>query len=108
MPFTDWNTEGPQSNPLNNVLLADTGPADDNNQHRLTAFVSTSIAARVDLELRDSTNTITLKSLPIFVLAGTSQSIPLTNEFFVNVNERIRLVLIGAIIGTISGSLFVQ
>jgi len=107
MQITGWSTEGPKMNPANGTILADTGPADP-RQYRFNMLVSASVGARIDMEHRDSTNTVTLRSFPLFVVAGTTFQMAQSGEVQLATDERIRLIINGAVVGVVGGSLFVD
>lgn len=101
-----WLTEGIKVAPSGGTVLADTGLL-GNNVYEIHVAVSAMVAARVDLELRDDTNTVTLKAMPIQVLAGTTQLISIPVLIAVEAGQRFRLATSGANLGTVTGAIFI-
>jgi len=104
-----WLTEGPKASALDGTVLADTGPADEGfTTLQVSLLIASSVAARVDLELRDDTNTISIRTVPIFVVAAQTFQTALTAGIVLGSGQRLRLITNGAVLGTIGGSIFTQ
>lgn len=102
-----WLSSGRVTNPTLDQVLVETG-ALIAGVYWFAAQGSATVAAAFEVQLRNATNTITLKSQIIAVSAyGTSPifEIPERFQFEVAAGERIRIIQIAAITGSVSVSL---
>ena len=93
------------TNPVDNTVLADTGSLVEGNY--LFGFITTSsIAATVLLQHRDSLNASNIDAIKIIIAAAGTDYPLFPSKVYINKNERIRIVMSGGIIGEIQGSIF--
>lgn len=107
MAVSRWYSEGQKVNPAANDLLADTGAFKPSVNKTFKVLVSSSAAASIQLQHRDSANTTTLRSQLIHVVALTPLTIdPMVNGITLGENERFRVVVDTTLVGTIQASIF--
>jgi hypothetical protein len=102
-----WLSSGRIANPAIDQVILDTGPLPA-GAYWFTAQGSGSVAAAMEVQLRDAANATTVKSQIIANPAfGTSPpfEVPERFQFNVNVNERIRVIMVAAVTGSVSVSL---
>lgn len=67
-----WHSEGPKSGVVTaNTVLADCGFSSGDGGRQIELVISASIAAAFNLERRNSTDTATIDTYPLFVNGGT-------------------------------------
>ena len=105
-----WLSSGRITNPTLDQVLLDTGalPA---GVYFFAAYGAGSVASVFEVQHRDATNTVTLKSQIIAAAASSiapkfevSERTPLT----LAANERIRIIAVAAIVGAVSVSLLIN
>ena len=103
-------TSGRINNPSANAVLADTGPVPEITGYLAQVVVSSTVDAKVMLEIRNATNTATVWSFMIAVKASDTKPINFGGVFELEPVERLRLVmdpnLVGSLTGSIQGGLF--
>jgi hypothetical protein len=97
---------GTVTNPLDGTVLVDSGVLEGPNVV-FSAILGASVTARIDIQIRDTTDTIPLQTIPVFVAAGQSFALPSSLQFPVDPGQKIKLVVNGNILGTVAGSLTV-
>lgn len=101
-----WSSNGPLVNPTSGTVMADTGPLAI-GAYSVLVLASASVVSAMDIQVRDSTNTITVNSQQLRLSLAVSQQIG-EILIFVNDNERIRVVMAGTIVGTAQASVFTR
>ena len=93
------------NNPAANDILLDTGPVlREGDQPLPTIVVTTTAPAQVAIQLRDSANATTLKTLALVVDANQTLVIPSLGSVNCVNDQRLRAVLVAAIVGRIQVS----
>lgn len=102
-----WSTEGPQTGPSANTILADTGPLAASGSRVFTVIVRSTLGTVVAVEYRNAANDGNVKSQEVAIPAN--ETVHLKFEPGVDMNaddERIRVRLIPALtLGTIQASI---
>jgi hypothetical protein len=101
-----WLPSGRVINPALNAVLVDTGPLTAETRTVQVHFACT-VAAAVELQLRDAADALTLKSQILAVPTGggmaqfgaTFPDVPMAD------NQRLRVIAVAAIVGAVSVSL---
>ena len=101
-----WYSQGTLTNPAAGTILADTGPLQTSGVYRVTCVATSSVAATVSVEHRDSGNANTLEAIGISVPVGGTVSFDVPVR--ISSGERIRAVLSSAITGTITVTLCIS
>lgn len=99
-----WFSAGPQNNPADLAVLADTGAVTTGNNTKAVVVVTASVQASVVLERRDAANATTLVSQFIRIPANDTRSIDMGNVALA-ANERLRVTQSGALAGVIHASI---
>src|SRR5712691_6183864 len=99
-----WHTSGLLTNPATGDILADSQPLTA-GAYAVIIVASSSVAAAVDLQVRDTTNTVTVQSQRLQLLASGTQVL---GEFHITVlqDQRIRVIMSLAVLGTAQASIF--
>ena len=108
-----WHTGALVTNPSNGEVLVDTGPMQVvRASYWLVGVMSYATANAVfDLQLRSADNTTTLQQQRRGIdvsLRGRNDDMILFNKIPVNQEQRLRCVLVGAVVGEVQLSLFRQ
>lgn len=99
-----WVSSGRITNPALNQVLVDTGPL-TGGARSFQVFASANVDAVFEIQLRDATNTTTLKDQILAVPAmGTASLGPLLSDPPVADGERLRVIQVGAVTGNVSVS----
>lgn len=104
-----WLSNGPIVNPGAGAVLAETGPvpAQGIPGRSLPGLIASStVAATLRIEHRNAANAANLQSQVLPVQANTPLAIPALGSVSPDPGERIRLVVVSAVVGTVQGSLF--
>lgn len=104
----EWLSSGRITNPIADQVIADTG-ALPGICRQFTAIASASVATIFELQLRNAANTATLKSQILAVPASgsiTTSDQPNNAAFCMADNERLRIVTVVGVTGSVSASLF--
>lgn len=99
-----WFTAGPQTNPADQAILADTGAITIGNNTIATVVVTANAQASVVVERRDATNATTLTSQFIRCPANDTKVVSL-GTVALAINERLRVLNSGALAGIVQASL---
>lgn len=100
-----WFSSGRITNPVLDQVLVDTGPIQGGSKNFQVYAASTGQAA-FEIQWRDAANAITKKSQILAVPAfGYNMLFPLVREIELLDNERLRVVAVQAITGSVSVSL---
>lgn len=103
-----WLSSGRVLNPVLDLVLLDSGPMTA-GQKIFQIYLSSTVATAVEVQLRDATNLTTLKSQIIAVPAfGFIQMFPFVREIETQTNERLRLIQVIAVVGSVSVSFDLQ
>jgi hypothetical protein len=100
-----WSASGRVVNPALDQVLVDTGalPA---GVRSVQAVVSATANCAAELQHRNSTNTATIKSQILAVPGfGTAILPPLFPDLSMADNERVRIIAVAAVVGSVSASL---
>lgn len=100
----NWVSGSVLVNPADQTILADTGPLLPGN-YIFAVTGGGNIAWVYDFQHRDSTNTITINTQRRFPAAGDDDVVVANKQPF-QANERFRIILQGAIVGTVQMSIF--
>jgi hypothetical protein len=103
------------TNPADGTLLADTGAIIPPGEYLFSVHGTCSVAWVYDVQYRDATNATTNTSpsgFPCFqrrrLAAGTEDFIFPNKLSSILLNERVRVVLVGTIVGEVQMSIFMQ
>lgn len=100
-----WNSSGRLTNPTAGQVLVDTGVLAPGTRI-LNIVVASSVIAICELQQRDSTNANTVKSQAFAIPANGTVVFDVPCGIDNADQERYRIILISAITGTLSASLF--
>jgi hypothetical protein len=103
-----WYTEGAKSNPAANTVLADTGALTGGNK-TIIVLADCNVAADVTIEHRNDSNTSTIESQQISILANGTISITLPyGTLTFATDERLRVIVKSTItLGTAQASILI-
>lgn len=93
----EWFTEGVRTNPAINTIMFDSGPYNRDGAADFLITCTSTVLTFVDVELRDTTNTVTLRDQHIATSGDTTQ-VRLPVDFLTG--QRIRGRLAAAITGS--------
>lgn len=96
-----WYSNGRQTNPAANTVLADTGPVLNDGEYFIYVIARSSITADIQIQHRDATNTNNAEP-PVEVTIPGGTTVYLEFPVSLKLNERIRAVLPSGIIGDIT------
>jgi len=99
-----WVNSGRVTNPALGQVLVDTGPL-TGGVHNLAACGACTAAGAFEVQHRDVANTTTINS-QIFAVPASGFSVLPTMDCTVDQDDRLRIVAVGAIVGTASVSLW--
>lgn len=105
-----WFTTGVQVNPPASTVLSDSGvfSATDPSSHQFNLVCATSVAAIIRLEHRDAANASNIVAQTLNLSASAPFTFtPLPAETF-DPGERLRIIVVGAVVGSVQCSLFVN
>jgi len=104
-----WTASGRTVNPVTDQVLCDTGPLPGPAGRSAQVVAAATVAAVFELQWRNAANTSTLKSQILAVPAsGTAQLPESVNTFVMSDQERLRIIMVAGITGSVSVSLYVQ
>lgn len=106
--MADWVASGAISNPTAGQVLVDSGPLPA-SARSATIIVSSTVAARFRFQWRSADNTTTVAEQYFFCPANGTIVLPPvleSQEFQMNDNERLRIIIDQTITGAVSVSLF--
>lgn len=107
-----WNSEGVQTDPTTATVLADSGqlPVGHYIAHVVISINNTAAAvATLGLQWRDATNASNNEEQRLYYPASAASRDGFTFPFRSNAaNERLRLIPVANVTGTVSASLWVQ
>jgi hypothetical protein len=94
------------TNPAANTVLADSGAvtaaAPDGTTYEYQVVASSTVAAQIQVQHRDAANASTVESFDVFLPAGV---VTFPVQVTLKSNERVRVVLVSGITGSISAAL---
>ena len=102
-----WISSGRITNPAVDAVLLDTGPVVSGTRSP-QVMLSSTVAAGFELQWRDAANLATLKSQMISCTALDTKDSKIWSDIEMATNERLRVLAVGLIVGTISVSMFYQ
>ena len=102
-----WISSGRVINPVLDFVLLDTG-ALFTGSRTPQVIVSSTVASAFELQWRDSANAATLKSQILACPAFDTNDFVLWSGIEMALNERLRIVQVAAVTGSVSVSLFYQ
>jgi hypothetical protein len=102
-----WFTEGPQNNPPDGTVLADTGPfSPERGRSEFPAVLASSDAdVNVVLQLRNAANDGNVKQQGFALLARVPLVVPVLGCLTIEAGQRLRLVTAGVAAGRVSASI---
>lgn len=100
-----WISSGRVSSPALDAVLLDTGPLISGTRAP-QAIISSTVAAAFELQWRDAANLVTLRSQILACLAFDTRNTIINSTIEMLTNERLRVLAVGTIVGTVSVSLF--
>lgn len=99
-----WYTAGPQTNPADQAVLADTGAIGSGNNTPACIMVTANAQASVIVEQRNAANNATVASQFIRVPANDTRSLDM-GVISLGPGERLRVLQSGALTGVIHASI---
>jgi hypothetical protein len=102
-----WASSGRVVNPALDAVIVDTG-ALPSGTRTPQVIVASTVAAPFELQHRDAANTATLKSQIIACQALDAKDVTLWYGLEMATNERLRVIAVTAITGSVSGSILYQ
>lgn len=101
-----WTSSGRITNPTLDLVLVDSGPISNPGPKNFQVFAASTAASAFEIQWRDATNVTTLKSQIIAVPAfGSVSFYGFLREIDMNLNERIRVIQVAAVTGSVSVSI---
>jgi len=103
-----WLSSGRITNPIADQVLVDTGQLPQGTMSFMLVGSAT-VASVFEIQLRNAANTATLKSQILAVPASSTANIPETPvnpPFAIATDERLRVIQVTGITGSVSVSLF--
>ena len=95
-----WVTGALQTNPIDQTILADSGPIVMKGDYLIAVQGGGSAGYNYDMQLRDASNSTTVALIPRFASAGEEDLI-VAWLVTMDVGQRVRAVLQGGITGTV-------
>ena len=102
-----WISSGRLVNPAIDAVLLDT-VALTAGIRTPQAIVTSTVTAQFELQLRDAANAATLRSQILSVVAMDTFDFTFNQPIQVALNERLRILAVGTIVGTVSVSMNYQ
>jgi hypothetical protein len=102
-----WITEGLVTNPAAGAVLADSGPLPAGEYGLPAVLVSSEVAVILVLQHRNAANNGNVRSHAIPVAAMTPFYLPPPGNETFSGGERLRLVVLAAVVGRMQASFFV-
>lgn len=104
-----WISSGRLANPITDQVLCDTGPLPGPTGRSFIVAGSATVASVFEVQWRNAANTVTNKSQILAVPANGTASLPEANTTFVMADqERVRIIQVVGVTGSVSVSLFIQ
>ena len=101
-----WLSSGRILNPTLDLVLVDSGVITNPGPKNFQVFAASTVASAFEIQWRDAANTATLKSQIIAVPAfGSISFYGFLREIDMAINERIRVIQVAAVTGSVSVSL---
>lgn len=101
-----WTSGAILTNPVDGTLLVDTGPLSNGN-YLLACVGAGSVAWTFDTQLRDAANATSLQSQRRRPAAGNEDFL-FASKIAIALNQRLRCLLVGVIVGEVQMSIFYQ
>jgi hypothetical protein len=101
----NWTPGAIQTNPVDGTILVDTGTM-NLGKYLFAVVLSSTVASSSEIQYRNVGNSASIAAQRRGCLAGFNDDFMFPNKLIINTGERLRVVQVGGVTGTVQASIF--